>query len=59
MIIILKYIFKGASVGLERSIYTVGEGNGNIDVCIVSSPELDRTVIVDLETEAGTAEGRP
>lgn len=36
--------------------YSVQEGGGSAEVCVVSSPELDRTVSVGLTTEDGSAQ---
>lgn len=43
-------------MGLEMAEYSVQEGGGSAEVCVVSSPELDRTVSVGLTTEDGSAQ---
>ena len=59
-IIIHLSFHKGAGVGLEKSEYTIKEGDGSVDVCVISSAELDRTVFFVVTTENGTAEeGNP
>ena len=44
-----------AVVGLEMSSYTVEEGSGTVQVCVVSSPELDKSVEIELKTVEGSA----
>ena len=51
-------VFLGASVGLEMGAYSVMEGAGTVEVCVVSSLELDKTVMVELTTEDGSAQSK-
>lgn len=37
------------------SAYTVEEGSGAAEVCVLSSPELDRAVMVEVTTEDNSA----
>ena len=38
--------------------YTVMEAGGTIEVCVVSSPELDKMVMVELTTQDGSAQSK-
>ena len=46
-------------MGLELAAYTVEEGSGNTVMCVVSSPQLDKIVTVELRTEDDSAESEP
>ena len=51
-----------AVVGLEMSSYTVVEGGGTVQVCVVSSPELAKAVeieLVTMEDSAGKSRALP
>ena len=41
---------------MELAAYTVDEGSGNAEVCVVSSPQLDKIVAVELRTEDDSAQ---
>ena len=45
-------------MGLEMGAYTVMEGAGTVEVCVVSSLELDKTVMVELSTQDGSAQSK-
>ena len=49
-------LYLGASVGLEMNAYTIQEGGGTVEVCVISSPELDKAVVVELTTEDVSAQ---
>ena len=41
----------------ERTMYPAGEGQGTVEVCVVTSSVLARPVPVTVETRNGTAIG--
>ena len=41
---------------MELAAYTVDEGSGNAEVCVVFSPQLDKIVAVELRTEDDSAQ---
>ena len=46
------------TIGLERTFYTAGEGDGVVTVCaIIVSGELARSATVELSTQDNTATG--
>ena len=46
-------------IGFEYEQYSVGEGDGSVDVCVaVKSGALQRTAIVSVCTEMSTAIGK-
>ena len=45
-------------IGPENSTYTVGEGDGSIEICVVIlSVSLERAVLINLTSEDGSAIG--
>ena len=47
-----------ATVGLESGLYTAEENDEVVEVCAISSPELDKTVTVELITQDRSAESK-
>ena len=48
----------GAEIGFEQSIYAVNEDGGSVEVCVRSSLELARFVMVVVTPFNITAEGK-
>ena len=55
---LLSFFYSGVIIGLERTFYTAGEGNGTVAVCaIIVSGQLARPATVELSTQDNTATG--
>ena len=46
-------------IGFERTVETVGENDGSVELCavITNNVEIDRDAEVDISTQPGTAQG--
>ena len=42
---------------MQLSVYSVLEGDGSVRVCVVLTGMTERSVLVDLQTLDGTAQG--
>ena len=54
------YVYLSGSqvtVGLNQTLYSIGEGSGSQTVCAILSGMIERTVTVTLSTVQGTAQG--
>ena len=54
------YVYVSGSqvtVGLNQTLYSIGEGSGSQTVCAILSGMIERTVTVTLSTVQGTAQG--
>ena len=54
---VLDIFYTAVTVGMQLSVYSVPEGNGLVRVCAVLTGMTERTVLVDLQTLDGTAQG--
>ena len=54
---VLDLFHTDVTVGLQLSVYSVLEGNGSVRVCAVLTGMTERSVLVDLQTLDGTAQG--
>ena len=53
----LTFFYTDVTVGMQLSVYSVPEGNGLVRVCAVLTGMTERSVLVDLQTLDGTAQG--
>ena len=48
----------GVTVGLQRTSYSIAEGNGSLSVCVLINRTAERDVVVSLVAISLTAQGR-
>ena len=56
--VLLVHFFSGVVVGLQQTLYSVGEGNGSLSVCALLIGTAERNVVVSLLAISQTAQGR-
>ena len=52
------FVIAAVTVGFQFAFYTVKEEDGYVRVCVELTGNLARSVIVEMSTMEGTAEGR-